>query len=198
MIRHEGGVKTVFFAAATGFSPSWSRSEKKYCAMQYFCREKKKNFIKFEEVFLETREQYLKLRDGGYLLFDQVPLVEMDGLKLVQTKAILNYIAGKYNLLGEDLKERAQYSIALEHHKQEFLVGNRLSFADIQLLEAILMLEERKADILAPFPQLQVFKARISSIPTIKKFLEPGSQRKPIADDAYVAVVLKVLQLNFS
>ncbi|KAK9411310.1 glutathione S-transferase 3-like [Crotalus adamanteus] len=194
--------------------------------------------VEFEEVFLETREHYLKLRDGGYLLFDQVPLVEMDGLKLVQTKAILNYIAGKYNLLGEDLKERAQidmyaegtmdlmglvlcypfsspeqkekqlaafiekavtrylpvYEKALEHHKQEFLVGNRLSFADIQLLEAILMLEERKADILAPFPQLQAFKARISSIPTIKKFLEPGSQRKPIADDAYVAVVLKASQ----
>ncbi|KAM3853311.1 glutathione S-transferase 3-like isoform 2-T6 [Vipera latastei] len=195
----------------------------------------------FEEEFLETREQYLKLIKDGCLLFGQVPLVEMDGLKLVQTKAILNYIAGKYNLLGKDLKERAQidmyvegtidlmaliltypfcspeqkekqlaainekavtrylpvYEKALEHHKQEFLVGNHLSFADIQLLEAILTLEERKADILAPFPQLQAFKARISSIPTIKKFLEPGSQRKPIADDAYVAVVLKVLQLNF-
>lgn len=52
---------------------------------------------------------------GGCLLFDQVPLVEMDGLKLVQTKAILNYIAGKYNLLGKDLKERAQYSIVIHH-----------------------------------------------------------------------------------
>ncbi|XP_015672653.1 glutathione S-transferase 3 [Protobothrops mucrosquamatus] len=198
--------------------------------------------VEFEEVFLETREQYLKLIKGGCLLFDQVPLVEMDGLKLVQTKAILNYIAGKYNLLGKDLKERAQidmyvegtidlmaliltypfcspeqkekqlatinekavsrylpvYEKALEHHKQEFLVGNRLSFADIQLLEAILMLEEIKADILVPFPQLQAFKARISSIPTIKKFLEPGSQRKPVADDAYVAVVLEVLQLKLS
>ncbi|XP_034292626.1 glutathione S-transferase 3-like [Pantherophis guttatus] len=198
--------------------------------------------VEFEEVFLETREQYLKLVKDGYLLFDQVPLVEMDGLKLVQTKAILNYIAGKYNLLGKDLKERAQidmyvegttdlmglvlyypfsspeqkekqlaafiekaetrylpvYEKALKHHNQEFLVGNHLSWADIQLLEAILMLEERKADILAPFPQLQAFKARTSSFPTIKKFLEPGSQRKPIADDAYVAVVLKVLQLKFS
>lgn len=57
----------------------------------------------------------LPLLPDGYLLFDQVPLVEMDGLKLVQTKAILNYIAGKYNLLGKDLKERAQYSIAIHH-----------------------------------------------------------------------------------
>lgn len=39
-------------------------------------------------------------------MFHQVPLVEMDGMKLVQTKAILNYIAGKYKLYGKDLKER--------------------------------------------------------------------------------------------
>uniref|UniRef100_A0A8B9HDU1 glutathione transferase n=1 Tax=Astyanax mexicanus TaxID=7994 RepID=A0A8B9HDU1_ASTMX len=39
-------------------------------------------------------------------MFHQVPLIEMDGMKMVQTKAILNYIAGKYNLYGKDLKER--------------------------------------------------------------------------------------------
>ncbi|XP_007435219.1 glutathione S-transferase 3-like [Python bivittatus] len=198
--------------------------------------------VEFEEIFLETREQYLKLIKEGYLLFDQVPLVEMDGLKLVHTKAILNYIAGKYNLHGKDLKERAQidmyvegtmdlmaiillypfsppeekekqlatliekattryfpvYEKALKQHRQEFLVGNHFSWADIQLLEAILMLEEKKADVLAPFPQLQAFKARISSIPTIKKFLEPGSQRKPPPDDAYVATVLKVFKMDLA
>ncbi|NWI37876.1 GSTA1 transferase, partial [Picathartes gymnocephalus] len=41
------------------------------------------------------------------------------------------------------------------------------------------MAEECKPDILAKFPLLQSFKARISNIPTIKKFLQPGSQRKP-------------------
>ncbi|KAL8172770.1 UNVERIFIED_CONTAM: hypothetical protein K2H54_017578 [Gekko kuhli] len=153
--------------------------------------------VEFEEVFLKKKEQLLKLIEGGYLLFDQVPLVEMDGLKLVQTKAILNYIAEKYNLHGKDLKERAQidmyvegtmdlmgmflmypfcppeqreaqlasilekattrylpvYEKALEQH--EFLVGNRFSWADVQLIEAILMLEEKKCDVLAQFPQLQ-------------------------------------------
>lgn len=39
-------------------------------------------------------------------MFQQVPMVEIDGMKLVQTKAILHYIAGKYNLHGKDLKER--------------------------------------------------------------------------------------------
>ncbi|KAJ6665904.1 hypothetical protein lerEdw1_001376 [Lerista edwardsae] len=83
--------------------------------------------------------------------------------------------------------------MALKQHGQEFLVGNCFSWADIQLLEAILMLEEKKPDILAQFPQLQAFKKRTSNIPTIKKFLQPGSPRKPPPDDAYVATVLKIL-----
>ncbi|XP_048061905.1 glutathione S-transferase-like isoform X7 [Megalobrama amblycephala] len=45
-------------------------------------------------------------RDGA-LMFQQVPLVEIDGMQLVQSRAIMNYIAGKYNLYGKDLKERA-------------------------------------------------------------------------------------------
>lgn len=42
-------------------------------------------------------------------MFQQVPLVEMDGMKLIQTKAILNYIAEKYNLQSKDPKERVMY-----------------------------------------------------------------------------------------
>ena len=44
-------------------------------------------------------------------MFQQVPMVEIDGMKLVQTRAILNYIATKYNLYGKDMKERALYGI---------------------------------------------------------------------------------------
>ncbi|XP_067241573.1 glutathione S-transferase 3-like [Chanodichthys erythropterus] len=63
--------------------------------------------VEFEEVFLTKREHYDKLLNDGALMFQQVPLVEIDGMQLVQTKAILNYIAGKYNLYGKDIKERA-------------------------------------------------------------------------------------------
>ena len=44
-------------------------------------------------------------------MFQQVPMVEIDGMTLVQTRAILNYIATKYNLYGKDTKERALYGI---------------------------------------------------------------------------------------
>ncbi|XP_047458500.1 glutathione S-transferase 3-like [Mugil cephalus] len=70
--------------------------------------------VEFDEVFLTTREQYEKLLSDGALMFQQVPMVEMDGMKLVQTKAILNYIAEKYNLHGKDLKDRVMINMYTE------------------------------------------------------------------------------------
>ncbi|XP_064364625.1 glutathione S-transferase-like [Dromaius novaehollandiae] len=195
--------------------------------------------VEFEEEFIETKEDLEKLRSNGSLLFQQVPMVEIDGMKLVQTRAILSYIAGKYNLYGKDLKERAWidmyvegttdlmgmimyipfqpaeskeknlaliieraaaryfpvYEKALKDHGHGYLVGNKLSWADIHLLEAILMTEECKPDILSAFPLLQAFKGRISNIPTIKKFLQPGSQRKPVADEKFIARVKEIFDM---
>uniref|UniRef100_A0A8C5V960 glutathione transferase n=1 Tax=Microcebus murinus TaxID=30608 RepID=A0A8C5V960_MICMU len=188
--------------------------------------------VEFEEEFLETREQYEKLQKDGRLLFGQVPLVEIDGMELTQTRAILSYLAAKYNLYGKDLKERVRIDMytdgtldlmmmvavgafkppaekeetsaktryfpvfekILKDHGEDFLVGNKFSWADIQLLEAILLVEELDASVLSDFPLLKAFKTRISNIPTIKKFLQPGSQRKPPPDSHYVAVVREILQ----
>jgi glutathione S-transferase len=36
-------------------------------------------------------------------------MVEIDGMKLVQTRSILHYIAEKHQLFGRDLKERTLY-----------------------------------------------------------------------------------------
>ncbi|XP_044531303.1 glutathione S-transferase A1-like [Gracilinanus agilis] len=67
---------------------------------------------------------------------------------------------------------------ALKSHGKNYLVGNQMSWADIQLFEAILMVEELKSDVLSAFPKLQEFKARMGKLPNIQKFLQPGSQRK--------------------
>ncbi|NXQ00560.1 GSTA1 transferase, partial [Vidua macroura] len=192
--------------------------------------------VEFEESYLEKKEDLTKLQKDGSLLFQQVPMVEIDGMKLVQTRAIANYIATKYSLYGKDMKERALIDMyveglfdlnelllkygflpadqkeehfanmmdkatnryfpvfekVLKDHGKDFLVGNQLSRADVQLLEIILMAEEYKPDILAKFPLLQSFKARISNIPTIKKFLQPGSQRKPLIREEDVPKVIKI------
>jgi glutathione S-transferase len=54
--------------------------------------------IPFTENFLRTREQFLALKPE--LMFGQVPLLRIDGLKLVQSGTIVRYIARKANLLG--------------------------------------------------------------------------------------------------
>ncbi|XP_075058596.1 glutathione S-transferase alpha-4-like [Mixophyes fleayi] len=195
--------------------------------------------VEFEEELLETREQYEALLQDGALLFQQIPMVEIDGMKLVQTKAILQYIAEKHDLYGKNLQERTLidmyvggtydfmefimwhpfilpedkerhidvivqkaknryfpvYEKVLKDHGERYLVGNRFTLADVQLLETILMVEEKRADILSDFPLLQGFKERTSEIPTIKAFLQPGSQRKPQPDTKYVNSVTTVLQI---
>ncbi|XP_066496649.1 glutathione S-transferase-like [Tiliqua scincoides] len=192
--------------------------------------------VEFEEQLISSKEELEKLRQAGLLLFQQMPMVEIDGMKLVQTRAILNYIAAKYNLYGKDLKEKALIDMyceatldlneifmvlafkppdvrekdealilerastryfpvfekVLKDHGQSFLVGNTLSRADIQVLETILMVEEVKADSLSKFPLLQAFKGRMSNIPTIKKFLQPGSPRRPPTDAKTAAEAIKI------
>ncbi|XP_054837430.1 glutathione S-transferase-like [Eublepharis macularius] len=192
--------------------------------------------VEYEEQLIKTKEDLEKLKKDGALLFQQVPMVEMDGMKMVQTRAILNYIAAKYNLCGKDLKEKALMDMYIEgimdlnemimmhpfkpadakekdlaliierattryfpvfekvlkDHGQDYLVGNKLSRADVQLLEVILMAEELKPDILSKFSLLKAYKGRISDVPTVKKFLQPGSARKPPTDEKKIAEAIKI------
>ncbi|KAL0964665.1 hypothetical protein UPYG_G00327230 [Umbra pygmaea] len=194
--------------------------------------------VEFEEVNLSNREEFLKLLNDGALMYEQVPLVEMDGMKLVQTKAILNYIAGKYNLYGKDLKERVMIDMYAEGVRDlmelmmmfpfippankstklneieskatsrylpvfekalagsQYLVGNQLSCADVQLFELTLMLEEKFPTILTNFPVVKAFQERMRNLPSIAKFLQPGSKRKPPPDDNYVKNVCEVFNLK--
>ncbi|XP_007546195.1 glutathione S-transferase, alpha tandem duplicate 1 [Poecilia latipinna] len=190
----------------------------------------------FDEYYLTDREQYLKLLNEGSLMFQQVPLVEIDGLKLVQTKAILHYIAEKYNLYGKDIKERAMinmYAEGLIDHMEMimvlpfvtdtkpkldniqskakerylpvfekaltgpvYLVGGKLSLADVLLVECTLMLEEKFPDILKEFPNIKSFQGRMIRIPAISRFLQPGSKRKPQPDEDYVKTVKEVFNIT--
>ncbi|XP_036622979.1 glutathione S-transferase-like [Trichosurus vulpecula] len=195
--------------------------------------------VEYDEVLLQTAEELQNLIKDGKLLYEQVPMVEIDGMKMVQTRAILRYIAAKYNLYGKDLKEqllidmyvegmRDLYDmimllpLALPEEKEKnlsfiaeratqrffpvyekvlkdgknYLVGNQLSWADVHLLELILMVEECKSDILLAFPKLQEFKTRVSKLPRIQKFLQPGSPRKPPMDDACLEAVKKIFNLE--
>ncbi|XP_066552677.1 glutathione S-transferase 3-like isoform X1 [Amia ocellicauda] len=193
--------------------------------------------VEFQEVIFTTREQYEKLLHDGALMFQQMPMLEMDGMKLVQSKAIMNYISAKYNLYGKDLKERVRIDMYAEGLRDlmemiinllfltpaeqpralkiieskatdrylpvyekalassDYLVGNQLSCADVHLFECILMLEEKFPSVLSNFPRLQAFQKRMRAVPAIHKFLQPGSQRKPPPDEAYVKNVKEILRM---
>ncbi|XP_037127724.1 glutathione S-transferase, alpha tandem duplicate 1 [Syngnathus acus] len=194
--------------------------------------------VEFDEFYLTNREQYLKMLDDGDLMFQQVPMVEIDGMKLIQTKAILNYIAEKYNLHGKDIKDRVKINMYTEglmdlmemimilpfsqntktklgnietkakerylpvFEKQLldhiYLVGGRLSVADVLLMECTLMLEEKFVGIFADFPNVKAFQGRMSKNPAISRFLQPGSKRKSQPDDVYIKTVKEVFDLNIS
>ncbi|KAM3606054.1 uncharacterized protein V6R79_009907 [Siganus canaliculatus] len=192
--------------------------------------------VDFDEMFLTSRDQFEKLLNNGDLMFQQLPLVEIDGMKLVQSRAILNYIAEKYNLHGKDPKDRVMinmYSEGLidlmemmmglpfakdpkplldniEKKAQErylpvfekaliksiYLVGGKLSMADVLLMECTLMLEEKFTGILGDFRNTKSFQGRMSKIPAISRFLHPGTKRRPMSGERYANSVREVLKLQ--
>ncbi|XP_041865453.1 glutathione S-transferase A4-like [Melanotaenia boesemani] len=192
--------------------------------------------VEFDEMYLTTREDFEKLVNNGSLMFQQLPLVEIDGMKLVQSKAILKYIAEKYNLHGKDIKERVMVNMyaeglmdlmemiaivpfvpdpkpkldniqskAKERYLPVFekaltgpvyLVGGKQTYADVLLLECTLMLEEKFPEILKDFPSVKAFQGRMAQNDAIRRFLLPGSKRKPQPDETYVKTVLEVLKMT--
>ncbi|KAK3610763.1 hypothetical protein CHS0354_028162 [Potamilus streckersoni] len=70
--------------------------------------------VKFSEVFLEEPEQLEKLRRAGDLVFNQVPMLDIDGCKLVQGGAILRYIARKYGFYGKTNEESTMIDLYFE------------------------------------------------------------------------------------
>uniref|UniRef100_A0A8C0DMK4 glutathione transferase n=1 Tax=Balaenoptera musculus TaxID=9771 RepID=A0A8C0DMK4_BALMU len=171
--------------------------------------------VEFEEEFLETREQYVKLQKNGCLLFRQVHLVEIDRMVLTQTRAILSYLAAKYNLHGKDLKGTLRYQsvraytgflaklcgpaptetqlrckenpalIVKKAKTRHFPVFEKVESDLFFLITRQHCLFPDVLPILRPLSMIPAtarpylaFKTRISNIPTIKTFLQPGSQRK--------------------
>ncbi|MCP6497634.1 glutathione S-transferase family protein, partial [Klebsiella pneumoniae] len=85
----------------------------------------------------------------------------------------------KIVLLKDKAKNRylPAFEKVLKSHGQEYLVGNTWTRVDIHLVELLLYIEELDASLLASFPLLKALKTRISNLPNVKKFLQPGSQR---------------------
>lgn len=113
---------------------------------------------------LSTKAQADDIISAGMLAFDQLPLLQIDGLNIVQKMAAVRYLARKYGLYGNDNAEATQIDIlsesiidfgggAKEEKNQDkymprlerclrggsggFLVGGSLSFVDVTLFKVI-------------------------------------------------------------
>nr|NP_803481.1 glutathione S-transferase A2 [Bos taurus]AAB83995.1 glutathione-S-transferase subunit isoform 2 [Bos taurus] len=195
--------------------------------------------VEFEEKFIEQPEDLDKLRNDGSLMFQQVPMVEIDGMSWCRPEPF-STTCHQIHLYGKDMKERAlidmysegvedlgemimhlplcppdqkdakiaqikerttnryfpAFEKVLKNHGQDYLVGNKLSKADIHLVELLYYVEELDPSLLANFPLLKGLKARVSSLPAVKKFLQPGSQRKPPMDEKNLEEAKRIFRIK--
>jgi len=63
--------------------------------------------VPFVNMCLSTSAEFAALKRQGKLIFGQVPLLELDGLRLVQSQAILRHVARTRNIAGADEREQA-------------------------------------------------------------------------------------------
>lgn len=76
--------------------------------------------VESTEEHVTTKEEFNKLKATGKLMFNQLPLIEIDGLCLIESHAQSNYLGYKYDMLGNSNVERGKV--------QMFYAGSR-SFA---------------------------------------------------------------------
>lgn len=70
--------------------------------------------VEFTQVVLTEFSQFDAMRESGDLLFRQLPLLELDGLNLVQSQSIVRYLARRGGLCGADSAEAALVDMLCE------------------------------------------------------------------------------------
>ena len=71
--------------------------------------------VEHTQVVLQTHAAFDALRqEPGKLLFRQIPLLELDGLQLVQSQAIVRYVGRRGGLQGRDAAEEAKVDMVSE------------------------------------------------------------------------------------
>lgn len=191
----------------------------------------------YQDIIL-TKQLMAELRETGRLLYQQVPLLEIDGLQLVQSGAIMRYLARKHNLCGGSQQEAAQCDMLYEGlsdcvklflpypfqqnkpayltekvdpvisrylqpmndalarnnggEEKGYLLGAKLSYPDLLLLEVLEYTHELLPSQLSKYPLLASFRTRMRQRPSMRQFYTSGMHRAT-PDDIYAAHVAEVL-----
>uniref|UniRef100_A0AAZ1XLX1 GST N-terminal domain-containing protein n=1 Tax=Oreochromis aureus TaxID=47969 RepID=A0AAZ1XLX1_OREAU len=146
----------------------------------------------------------------GALMFQHAPMLEIDGMKLVQIKNLKDRVVYRISdiiswlylntFLCFSLGSTCTLSLPfcadpkpkldnIQSRAKErylpvtvYLVGGKLSLADA----AVLCVSS------------QSFQGRMIRIPAINRFLQPGSKRKPPPDENYAKAVMEVFQIQIT
>uniref|UniRef100_A0A8C9Q9A7 glutathione transferase n=1 Tax=Spermophilus dauricus TaxID=99837 RepID=A0A8C9Q9A7_SPEDA len=116
------------------------------------------------------------LFSGNHLLFQQVPMVEIDGMKLVQTRCILHYIAEKHHLFGKDLKERTLIDMYVE---------GTLDLLELLIMHPFLKPEDQQKEVVN-----MAQKAIIRYFPVFEKVLRNHGQNFLVGNQLSLADVI--------
>ena len=84
--------------------------------------------IKFENIFIQSKEQFDALKASSKLAYGQLPLVEMDGMNLVMSGSTFRFIANRYQFMGANLRESYLIDLICEGCKDARSTGKLVSF----------------------------------------------------------------------
>jgi glutathione S-transferase len=150
---------------------------------------------------MTTYAQLQKLSEAGVLMADQLPLLQIDGLNLVQGWAAVRYLARKHGLYGKDNAEATKCDILQETMQDyngkadqddkylcrlgralgdgPFFLGANMSFVDVTFFRLIDNREAEAAGTVASMPAwVQAHHAKMHADAKLAAYLK-SDQRFP-------------------
>jgi len=191
------------------------------------------NNIDFINISLADHNDFDDLKASGKLPFNQLPLLELDDLKLSQSSAMISFLARRGDLYGKtnedavrcdmlvgavgdfnvpamqftfkadkdeasrDLDESLKkfgkhFEFILTQNEGEFLVGQKLSVADIIMAESLTSFIEFCPTCLNNYPLLKQLQEKVVSEHNINEYLN-SSNRWRLPDEQYIIDIARVL-----
>ena len=192
------------------------------------------NQISFKNIPVTTPEELIELRSSGKLPFDQMPLLEINGMNLSQSSGMIRYLSRIGGFYGDNDKEALycdmfagaitdfaeasmqaafqpskeiavkilqerfnkfapKFELRIKENGNNFCVGNKISFADVMLAEALSAYKEWIHDLLKNTPLLLSIYEKVIDQAGINSYLS-SELRYPKPDEKYVIDVARVLQ----
>jgi len=116
--------------------------------------------VPFQNACLSTKKDMDDLRGGGHLTFNQVPMLEIDGLKLTQSSAIVRHGARLGGLEGKTPSECARVDEVVEG-----INDARNAIISYPFTDAVQVVNQHLGSVQKYFAAFEVLIGRNSSAP---------------------------------